>query len=376
MKYISILALLLGFTLMSASNAAEIPVYYGTYTGGKSQGIYVGTFDDATGKLSEPKLAAELKNPSFVALHPNGKTLYSVAELDEFKGQKKTGGIASFKRNADNTLTQIDADVTRGAAPCHVSVDATGKLVLAANYTGGSLTVFAIGDDGGLAKEAAFFQHTGSSVNPNRQKEPHVHNARITPNNKFALVCDLGQDKVFIYKLDPAAATVALHGEAKLAPGSGPRHIAFSPDAKSAYVINEMLCTLTTFTLDQDAGTLTERQTVSTLPKEDAFKPAYSTAEVVAHPNGKFVYGSNRGHDTIAVFAVGGEGNLTLIQNISSGGKTPRNFALDPSGKWLISANQDSDKVVVMSIDQATGKLTATDSEITVGKPVCVVFAK
>lgn len=361
---------------MSATNAAEIPVYFGTYTGGKSQGIYVSTFDDATGKLSEPKLAAELKNPSYVALHPNGKTLYSVAELDEFKAQKKTGGLASFKRNADNTLEQLDSDVTRGAAPCHVSVDATGKLVLAANYTGGSLTAFAIGDNGGLAKEAAFFQHTGSSVNPSRQKEPHVHNARITPNNKFAMVCDLGLDKVLIYKLDPAAATVTAHGETKVKPGNGPRHIAFSPDAKTAYVINEMPCTLTVFTLDQEAGTLTERQEVSTLPKEDPFKGSYSTAEVVAHPNGKFVYGSNRGHDTIAVFAVGGDGNLTLVQNLPSGGKTPRNFAIDPSGKWLISANQDSDKVVVMSIDQTTGKLTATDSAITVGKPVCVLFAK
>jgi 6-phosphogluconolactonase len=361
---------------MSTATAAEYSVYFGTYTGGKSQGIYVSSFDDATGKLGEPKLAAELKNPSFVALHPNGKTLYSVAEVDEFKAQKKSGGLASFKRNADQTLEQIDSDVTRGAAPCHVSVDSTGKLVLAANYTGGSLTAFAIGDNGGLEKEAAFFQHAGSSVNPGRQKEPHVHNARITPNNKFACVCDLGQDKVFIYKLDPAAGTVTLHGEAKLAPGSGPRHIAFAPDAKSAYVINEMTCTLTTFTLDQDAGTLTERQTVSTLPKEDPFKGSYSTAEVVAHPNGKFVYGSNRGHDTIAVYSVGGDGNLTLVQNQPSGGKTPRNFAIDPSGKWLLSANQDSDKVVVMSIDQSTGKLTATDSTIIVGKPVCVIFAK
>lgn len=376
MRYFSTIALLLGSALMSSTSAAEIPVYFGTYTGGKSQGIYVSTFDDATGKLSEPKLAAELKNPSYLALHPNGKTLYSVAELDEFKGQKKTGGIASFKRNADQTLEQIDSDVTRGAAPCHVSVDATGKLVLAANYTGGSLTAFAIGDNGGLEKEAAFFQHAGSSVNPQRQKEPHVHNARITPNNKFACVCDLGQDKVFIYKLDPAAGTVTLHGEAKLAPGSGPRHIAFAPSGKTAYVINEMPCTLTVFTLDQDVGTLTERQEVSTLPKEDPFKGSYSTAEVVAHPNGKFVYGSNRGHDTIAVFAVGDDGNLTLVQNQPSGGKTPRNFAIDPSGKWLISANQDSDKVVVMSIDLSTGKLTPTDSMITVGKPVCVVFAK
>ncbi len=372
-----IITFFLGIAFMSsATSAAEYSVYFGTYTGGKSQGIYVSTFDDATGKLGEPKLAAEVKNPSFLALHLNGKTLYAVAEVDEFKSQMKSGGILSFNRKPDQTLEPIDADSTRGAAPCHVSIDATGKLALVANYTGGSLIAFNIGDKGELAKEAAFFQHTGSSVNPQRQKEPHVHNARITPNNKFAMVCDLGQDKVFIYKLDPAAGSVTLHGETKLAPGSGPRHIAFAPDAKTAYVISEMLCTLTVFTLDQDAGTLNERQTVSTLPKGFTPKPAFSTAEVVAHPNGKFVYGSNRGHNTIAVYSVGDDGNLTLVQHQPSGGKTPRNFAIDPSGKWLISANQDSDKVVVMAIDQTTGKLTATDSAITVGKPVCVVFAK
>ena len=224
-----------------------------------------------------------------------------------------------------------------------------------------------------MAKEAAFFQHAGSSVNPNRQKEPHVHNARITPNNKFAMVCDLGLDKVLIYKLDPAAGTVTAHGETKVKPGNGPRHIAFSPDAKTAYVINEMPCTLTTFTLDQEAGTLTERQEREHAAQGRPIQAgSYSTAEVVAHPNGKFVYGSNRGHDTIAVFAVGGDGNLTLVQNQPSGGKTPRNFAIDPSGKWLISANQDSDKVVVMSIDQSTGKLTATDRRsLSASRSVC-----
>ncbi|MGC4004299.1 MAG: lactonase family protein [Pirellulales bacterium] len=356
--------------------AAERTVYFGTYTGGKSQGIYTAKFDDATGGLGEPKLLAKVENPSYIVFHPNGKVLYSVAEVDNHAGVKGHGGIAVLTKNTAGEWNVVATKTTAGAHPCHVSIDKDAKLLLVSNYTGGSLTAYKLDDAGMIVGEGAVSKHTGSSVNPNRQKEPHVHSARITLDGGWALVSDLGVDKIFAYKLDPKAQTVEKTEGGVVAPGSGPRHTAMHPDGKTVFVINEMPCTLTAFDFVAKTGKLTEKQTLSTLPADEKFQGKFSTAEVVVHPNGKFVYGSNRGHDTIAVFAIDDAGKLTLIQNQSTLGKTPRNFALDPSGKWLLCANQDSDDVHVFAVDQSTGKLSPAGKSIVVGKPVCVVFAE
>jgi len=378
--------LFLALTMLAphTCSAAQRFVWFGTYTGQASKGIYVSTFDDSTGKLGEPKLAAELASPSFLALHPNGKVLYSVHEIDNFGG-KKVGGLSAFTIQSDGALKLINAAGTGGPGPCQVTVDATGQCVMAANYGGGSVISYKLKADGGIGEQGSFHQHAGSSVNPDRQKEPHAHCIRLSPDNKYAYVCDLGLDRVVAYELDPVAGklTTAKRG-GTVAPGSGPRHLAAHPKNGNVYVLNEILCTVTVFAHDPKADALVEKQTLSTLPADEQRKPEFSTAEIVLHPSGKFLYASNRGHHSIAVFEIapeGGEkaGQLTLIQNAPTLGKTPRNFNVDPSGKWLLAANQDSDSVIVFAIDPATGKLTPADqntagTSVKVGRPVCVVF--
>jgi 6-phosphogluconolactonase len=357
-------------TLLSA---AEHTVYFGTYTGEQSRGIYRSQFDDQTGKLTEPKLAAEITNPTFLALHPTHPVLYAVAEVADFK-VKGQGGLVAFTREPNGQLQKLNEASTRGPGPCHVSVNQAGNMVLATNYSGGSVIAYQLQADGKLGNEAAFFQHTGSSVNPQRQKEPHAHCIRLSPNQRWAIAADLGIDQILIYDLDAKNTTLKQHGTAKLAPGSGPRHIAFAPSGKYLYVLNELLCTLTVFAWDEATGQAQELQTTTTLPVE--LGKGMSTAEIVVHPSGKFLYASNRGHNTIAVFSIAADGRVTLQQNQDTQGKTPRNFNLDPTGRWLLAANQDSSTVHVFTIDQTSGKLTLTPESIKVGKPVCVLFAK
>jgi 6-phosphogluconolactonase len=355
-------------------------VYFGTYTrSGASKGIYTCRLDAATGKLSAPELAAETTNPSFVAIHPNRRFLYAVGETGTFGG-KQTGVVSAFAIDrATAKLTPLNKQSTGGPGPCHVSVDHTGKCVLVANYGGGSCASLPIKDDGSLGEAGSVIQHEGSSVNPKRQAGPHAHSINVSLDNCFAFVADLGLDKVMIYKLDPAKATLTPNDPAfaTVPPGSGPRHFAFHPNGKFAYVINEMLCTVTAFSYDAARGALTAIETVSTLPKGEGVQPGYSTAEVQAHRSGKFLYGSNRGHDTIAVFAIDeSSGKLKLIQNEPTQGKIPRNFGIDPTGKWLLAAHQNSDNVVAFSIDQETGKLKPTGQSIEVAASVCVKFMK
>jgi len=353
-------------------------VFFGTYTSsGKSKGIYTCLLDASTGKLSAPELAAETTNPSFVAIHPNRRYLYAVGETGVFGG-RKTGAVSAFAIDkATGKLTLLNRQSTGGPGPCHVNVDRTGKCVLVANYSGGSCASLPVRDDGSLGEAASFIQHEGSSVNPNRQAGPHAHSINLSPDNCFAFVADLGLDKVLIYKLDPARATLTPNDPAFAAvpPGSGPRHFTFHPGARFAYVINEMLCTVTAFSYDTKLGALKATQTVSTLPEGESVQPGYSTAEVQVHPGGKFLYGSNRGHDTIAVFAIDqGSGTLRLIQNEPTQGKIPRNFGIDPTGAWLLAANEKTGNVVVFSIDPMTGKLAPTGQVIEIGAPVCVKF--
>jgi 6-phosphogluconolactonase len=368
------IALLFCASLFAAESSAEYWTFFGTYTGAKSKGIYAAKFDTRTGKFGAPQLAAEMTNPTFLAVHPNGKTLYAIGEIGNFGG-KKSGSVAAFKIGADGKLTLLNTQSSGGAGPCHVMVDATGKCVLAANYGGGSVTSVPVKEDGSLAEPGSFIQHTGSSVNQQRQEAPHGHCIVPDPGNRFALGCDLGLDQVLIYKLDQTKATLTPNEPAfgSTERGAGPRHLAFHPSGKFVFVINELDCTMTTFAWDGQKGVLTALGSVSTLPGER--QRGYSTAEVQVHPNGKFVYGSNRGHDSIVVFSVDEKtGKLTRVQNESTQGKTPRHFTLDPSGKFLIAENQGSDNAFVFAVDAASGKLTPTGEKIEVGAPVCAVF--
>lgn len=359
-----------------AAEPNDYHVYFGTYTEGKSKGIYVAKFDASTGAVTAPELAAEIRNPSFVAIHPTGKFVYAVGEIDDFSG-KKTGAVSAFARDAKTgKLTLLNQQDSGGAAPCHIVVDPTGKTVLVANYTGGSVSSYPIGDDGKLKPAASTIQHQGSSVDKGRQQAPHAHSINVDPSGKFAMAADLGLDKVLVYRFDAAAGTLSPNDppSTSVAPGSGPRHFAFHPSGKYAYVINEMLLTVTAFDYDAEKGSLTAKQTISTIP--DKNPGGYSTAEIQVHPSGKFLYGSNRGHHSLAIFSIGDDGKLTAVGHVSTNGKTPRNFTIDPTGKYIFAANQDSSTVVVFKIDQETGKLSRAGESLPVANPVCVKFVR
>jgi len=375
-----ILAILCLWLCVSGGTMAEsFRVYFGTYTGAKSKGIYVAQFDSVTGKLSRPELAAETRNPSFLAVHPNVRFLYAVGEVNDTQGQR-AGAVNAFAiESSSGKLTPLNQQTSGGTGPCHISVDATGKCALVANYGSGSIAALPIRADGSLGEATSVIQHAGASVNPKRQAGPHAHFITPSPDNRLALACDLGLDQVLVYQLEAANAKLSTNHPpfASVAPGAGPRHFVFSPDGKFIYVINEMKLTITIFGYEAKTGAMTELQTLSTLPSGYTATDKDSCSEIAMHPNGKFVYGSNRGHDSIAVFAVQSKsGALTLVQHESTQGRTPRHFAIDPTGRWLLAENQNSDSVVVFSIDPTTGKLQPTGQTATVGSPVCAVFVK
>jgi 6-phosphogluconolactonase len=271
-------------------------------------------------------------------------------------------------------LTALNQQTSGGDGPCHLVVDREGKYVLAANYGGGSVTAIAIKPDGSLGEVTAFVQHEGSSVNPQRQKAPHGHSINVDKENRFAVAADLGLDKLLVYRLGKdGTLTPNNPPSASVKAGAGPRHFAFHPKGERAYVINEMACTVTAFDWDPKKGVLKETQTISTLPPGEEVKRGFSTAEVQAHPSGKFVYGSNRGHDSIVVFRIE-DGQLKYVENEPTQGKTPRNFGIDPSGKWLLAANQGSDSIVVFRIDDKTGALEPNGTKTEAPTPVCVKF--
>jgi len=352
-------------------------VYVGTYTGAKSKGIYAYRFDSATGALSPLGLAAETSHPTFLAIAPNRRFLYAANEISDFGG-KSSGAVSAFAITPQTgQLTLLNQASSGGPGPCHLVVDKTGKNVLVANYAGGSIEVLPIQPDGRLGAATAFVQHQGASVNPQRQAGPHAHSINLDAANRFAFVADLGLDKVLIYRFGAAQGTLTPNDPpaAALKPGAGPRHFAFHPSGRFAYVINELQSTVTAFNYDAQRGALSELQTVSTLP--EGFAGNNSTAEVQVHRSGKFLYGSNRGHDSIAVFAIDpGKGTLSLAEHQPTRGKTPRNFGLDPTGARLLAANQGSDTVVVFGIDQATGRLHPTGQVVEVGAPVCIKFVR
>lgn len=337
-------------------------VYVGTYSGPKSKGIYAWRFRD--GNLSPLGAVGETTNPSFLAIHPTGRFLYAVNET-------RDGSLTGFSIDkASGKLTEINSASAQGGGTCYVSVDATGRYALVANYGGGSVTVLPIDEKGKLGDATAHVQHTGKSVDPKRQTKAYAHCVKLSPDNRFALVADLGMDQLLVYAFDPAQGTLKLFSDAKLKPGSGPRHFAFHPNKRMVYQICEMGSIITAFAWDN--GQLHERQVISTIPAD--FKGQNDTAEIVVHPSGKWLYGSNRGHDSLARFSIDGAGKLTFVDHTSTKGKVPRNFALDPTGKWLFAANQKTDNIVVFQVDGKDGKLTDSGKSVEVSAPVCVRF--
>ena len=374
MKTRAFVTVVSSLVVLSTVSAESLPVYFGTYTRGEnsSKGIYRSVLNLETGKLSDPVLAAEARNPSFIEIHPNGKFLYSVSEGGE------AGSVSAYTIEADTgSLTLLNKQPSGGAGPCHVSIDHMGKNLLVANYGSGSASVIPIRSDGRLGKPTGFVQHTGSSVNTRRQKGPHAHSINVSSDNRFAFVADLGIDRIMIYKLDTEKGTIVANSPpfVKVKPGAGPRHFAFHPNGKYAYVINELDCTVTAFAYESVSGALKEIQTVTTLP--NGFNGSSTCAEVCVHPSGKFLYGSNRGHDSIVVYRVDlANGTVTYVEHEMADIKTPRNFNIDPTGRFCLVANQGKDSVVVFRINKETGALEPTGNKVSVAKPVCVRFLR
>jgi len=356
-------------------------MYVGTYTeeGSASKGIYSYRFDPDGAKITSIGLAAQTTNPSFLAIHPNHRFLYAVNEVGNYLGQK-SGGVSAFAIDrATGKLTLLNEVASKGADPCYITVDKTGKYVLVANYTGGSVAVFPILEDGRLGEASAFLQHAGHGTNPQRQEGPHAHSIDLTPDNRFAIVDDLGLDETLVYRFDRAKGSLTPNEPqvyttlAMAAPGAGPRHFALHPNGQFGYVINEMQSTVSVFSFDAAAGVLRPLQTISTLPKD--FSGPNDDAEIQIHPSGKFLYASNRGHDSIAVFAIDPKkGTLALVEYAPTKGKTPRSFEIDPTGTLLFAENEKSNNIVVFRIDPGTGRITATDKVLDLAEPVCVKF--
>ena len=352
-------------------------VYVGTYTGAKSKGIHAFRFNQATGALTPVGLVAETPSPSWLALHPSGGFLYAANEVDDFDADK-SGSVSAFRIDrATGALTRLNTQPSRGAHPCHLTVDRLGTHLLVANYTGGTLAVLPIGADGALATPNQVVQHKGSSINTERQTAPHAHSIDLDDDNRFAIAADLGADRLFIYRYDPKGGGLSAGLQPAIAatPGTGPRHFAFHPNGHFGFAINELSSTVTSYSWDGARGALKALGTISTLPH--GFRGDNSTAEIRMHPGGRFLYGSNRGHDSLAVYEVSvATGNLTLVEHELTRGKTPRNFTIDPTGQWLIAANQGTDTLAVFRISDKNGALTPVGPLVNVGSPVSVVFLR
>lgn len=349
-------------------------LFIGTYTRTTSRGIYSLQLDTETGTLSAPTLAAETSNPTWIELSPDRRRLYAVHESS---GQA-TGFAVDPAQARLTPLKPTDSPAKElnvpANPPSHLAIDATGRALIAANYRDGFVAALPIRADGTLGSPE-IIRHAGCGPHPTRQEKPHPHSVTISPDNRFALICDLGVDRIYSYALDPATARLSPANPpfTATAPGAGPRHSKFSPDSRHAYVINELANTLTAYRYEPADGSLSEIQSISTLPS--GFKGESTAAEVRIHPNGRFVYGSNRGYDSIAVFRIDSEsGRLNPVEIVPSGGKNPRNFALSPDGRWLVCAHQDSDNLCVFRVDPATGRLARTNHEATVPMGVCVLF--
>jgi 6-phosphogluconolactonase len=374
-RSLTVLAAALACLPLSAiAKKGDYIAYVGTYTRGDSKGIYAYRFDASTGKSTPIGLVAETSNPSFLAVHPNHRFLYAVNENNTFEG-KPGGSVSAFAIDAaSGKLKALNQVSTGGSGPCHVALDKTGKWLFVANYGGGSVSAYPVQADGSLGKASTFVQHAGSSVNPQRQRKPYTHSANPSPDGRFVLVADLGMDQVLTYPIDKTKGMAATASSiAKIEPGSGPRHMAYAPKGNFAYLVSEITATVTAFSYDASNGGLKQLQTISMLPKD--YTGSKGAAEIAIDPSGKFLYATNRGHDSIAIFAIDGKkGTLTAVDYVPTGGKNPRHFAIDPTGAYLLAENQDTANVVEFRIDRKTGKLTPTGDKIDVAFPVCLVF--
>jgi len=347
-------------------------LYIGTYAEAEAAGIYLYQMDSATGTLEYRDSFKAGVNPSFLTLSPDNKYLYAVNELATFQGQPG-GAVSAFAIDSSSgKLTFLNQQPSHGGAPCHLITDREGRFLFVANYLSGTLAVYPIETDGRLAAASQVVQHSGKGVNVERQEGPHAHFITLTTDNRFALSCDLGIDQVLVYQFDSANGKLLSHSTAELSPGAGPRHLDFHPEGRFAYVINELDSTLTVFEYAAEIGTLTKLQTLSTLP--EGYTGFNSCAEVAVHPTGRYVYGSNRGHNSLVIYAVNeATGKLTLMSHEPTRGKNPRHFAIDPTGSFLLAANQDSDNMIVFQIDMRTGQLSYLQ-QVAVPKPVCLTF--
>ena len=353
------------------------PILFGTgqVLEGKGRGIHAFHLDRETGALTPGPVAECVRNPSYLAFDPTRRFLYCVNEFKEFEGEP-SGAVSAFRIDRDTgALTHLNTRASRGTDPCHLTVDGQGRHVLVANFASGSVCVLGIRPDGSLGEATDFHQHEGSSVNPQRQAGPHAHAVEIDRANRFAFVPDLGLDRVMIYAYDAAAGRLTPNPRqpwVATAPGAGPRQLVFHPNGRFAYLINELDSTMTAFRYDEEAGTLVDLHTLGTLPQ--GFEGRSTCAEVQIAPSGRFLYGSNRGHDSLAIFAIGDDGRLTPMGHESTRGRVPRNFEVSPDGAFLAAANQDSDSIVLFRIDPTTGRPSPTGRAAEAGTPVCVRF--
>ena len=371
-----LLTLLFSFNLMAQEDGMQ-KVYIGSYSPADEAGIKCYGFNPDTGEMTFLSGTSGIENPSFLAVHSNGRLLYAVSETDGREGNT-SGGVASFRIvSSKGELERLNEVSSGGAAPCHISLDRSERVLMAANYNGGNIAAFPLEKDGSLGKISSFHQHRGSGSDLPNQREPHAHSINTDPSNRFAMVADLGLDTLFVYRLNPETGLLAPHDPpfVKVKRKSGPRHLAFHPGGSFAYLINEIASTITVFKYDSESGRLEEIQTVSTLPED--FDGRNSTAEVVVHPSGRYLYGSNRGHDSIAVFEIDRQsGKLEPAQHRATGGRSPRNFCLSPDGKFLLAANQRSDNLLVFPLEESSGRILDPVDEISTKAPVCIRFVK
>lgn len=363
----------LTFALAASTAAADPLVFVSSFAPGEKGAIQAYTFDPAAGKLTPLDRTGGAEHPFYLALSPDKRFLYSI-HAKQFGGKENEHVAAYQLVGRTGGLKLLNRVSAEGTAACYLDVDRTAKTVLVANYSSGSVASLPVKADGSLAPKASFFQHAGASVNPKRQKEPHAHCIVVTPDNKFAFAADLGTDQILAYKLDPAAGTLAANDPpfAATPPGAGPRHLTFHPNGKHVYVINELLNSVTLFDYDAARGALTARQTIPTLPPD--FKGTSHTADLKLTPDGRYLYGTNRGHDSIAMFKVAGDGGLSLIGIEPSRGKGPQNLHVTPDGGWVLCANMPGDNVAVFRIDRDTGRLVPTGEPVRQVSPSCIAL--
>jgi len=369
-----LLVLTLCVSLLGYAPPEKFLLYVGTYKDHGGKGIYAYRFDAAAGQLAPLGLAVASAEPSFLAVAESGKFLYAVNEIVNYNGQP-AGAVSAFAIQRENgKLSLLNQVSSRDEGPAHITLDRSGNYALVSNYERGSIAVFPLLPDGRLGESSAFVRHKGSSVNPERQRGPHAHAIAVSPDNRFVVVADLGLDQLLVYRFDAVRGSLGSEPQiVKTAPGAGPRHLAFDANGRFLYLVTEMASTVVTYSYDAPTGQLHELQTVSLLPQ--GYSGRTEAAEIEIHPSGKFVFASNRGPDSISVFAIDSKlGTLTLVETVSTRGKTPRHFALDPTGSWLLAANQDSDEIVVFHVNPDTGHLTPTGPVLEVPSPACIKF--